>query len=32
MTPEKVAALQEEKDEEIVEISTDSETSQTEIP
>jgi len=32
MTPEKVAALQEEKAEEIVEISTDSETSQTEIP
>jgi hypothetical protein len=32
MTPEKVAVLQEEKTEEIVEISTDSETSQTEIP
>lgn len=32
MTPEKVAALQEEKAEEIVEIYTDSETSQTEIP
>ena len=32
MTPEKVAALQEEKAEEIVGISTDSETSQTEIP
>lgn len=32
MTPEKVVALQEEKAEEIVEISTDSETSQTEIP
>jgi hypothetical protein len=32
MTPEKVAALQEEKAEEILEISTDSETSQTEIP
>jgi hypothetical protein len=32
MTPEKVAALQEEKAEEIVEISTDPETSQTEIP